>query len=823
MTSSSESGSMIRELKLHKSAGVPVTAAVHRLVARANRARDGRDWFSAARDYRQALERAPELAHIWIQYGHALKEGGDTAEARLAYEKALALQPRSAEAHLQLGHLHKIRGDSAAASRSYLRAAEANPHHPEALAELHGLAGRDAGVRPQDLLSILRAQDETFGDATARIASPGGGVRDLLRGLFPTTGTTGGLSDRAASVTEAVSSEPAARDEAARDGATGSTLVFDVSDLMSYFRNARLPTGIQRVQIEIITSAVKAGSHGVQICAFVEHRDDWLEIPRAAFLELCHLSLTGGDLAAPAWVSALTRLQILTNMAEAIVFPNGAFLINLGTSWWLQNYFLFVRQAKTQHGIRYVPFVHDLIPVMAREHCTKELTQDFISWAVGAFDHGDFFLVNSEATKRDLLRVADLLGHDVAPEAVVVIRLDADFRKASTTPAPKNALTSWGLGHAPFVLFVSTVESRKNHLGALEAWIALIGRHGSRNVPKLVCVGNRGWLNSAVYDKLDTHEGLRDRVVMLSGLSDAELALLYRSCLFTLYPSRYEGWGLPVTESLCYGKVPLISDASSLPEAGGPFAVYFESGSTPRLVEALDSLIYDQGLRQDRERMIADAFKPRSWADLFDQIAATVATWAARPGRMDAAPSVVLGAYYPIVRNFETRIWPGMRSAEIYRAGDGWWGPDNWGCWTKPQGGRLEMALPEQGGPLRLYLRIHGLPTIACPYSVQVTGAAEGREGVLAPTQFKWLAFDIDPASASTLSVTLQGLIPEGLADATKGLDRRIVSLGVAGFLLCRADDMIARAAFLEAVALGNLDDLAFNRERVPPAIDARR
>ncbi len=88
------------------------------------------------------------------------------------------------------------------------------------------------------------------------------------------------------------------------------------------------------------------------------------------------------------------------------------------------------------------------------------------------------------------------------------------------------------------MLFVSTVESRKNHLAAFDAWIGMIRRHGRRHVPKLVCVGNRGWLNDAVYARLQSQDGLRGHVHMLSGLSDAELDLLYRSCLFTLYPSR---------------------------------------------------------------------------------------------------------------------------------------------------------------------------------------------------------------------------------------------------------------------------------------------
>lgn len=773
-------------LKLHRSAGVPVTASVHRRLVRANRARDERDWARAAQDYADALALAPDLAHIWIQRGHALKELGDHAEAETAYQQALALRPDSAEPHLHLGHLHKVRGDQTAAGRSYFRALRIDPYVPDALTELHDLAAAGASVSADDLMTILQLQD----------------------GRTEADDAPDWLDAREAE-------EPVGRRDTPDAAATTPALAFDVSDLASYFRNARLPTGIQRVQIETIVSLLRAGDRPVQVCAFSEHRDEWLEIPPAVFLPLCRLSLTGGDRTAPDWVAAITRLRVLMTLADPIVFPQGAFLINLGTSWWLQNYFLFVRKAKAQRRIRYVPFVHDLIPIMASEHCTKELTQDFISWAIGVFEHADFFLVNSEATKRDLLAVAERLGHAIDPGIVSVVRLDADIRKTALVPAPRTALGDWGLGRSPFVLFVSTIESRKNHLGAFEAWIDLIRKHGRRKIPKLVCVGNRGWLNDAVYAQLDAHEGLRERVVVLSGLSDSELALLYETCLFTLYPSRYEGWGLPVTESLCYGKVPLISDASSLPEAGGPFAVQFESGCTPRLIEALDRLIFDTSFRVARERKIAEAFRPRTWLDLAGQMADQIGRWSARPHEDDAPFRARLSAYYPITRNFETRIWRGMRSAEVFRAGDGWWAPDDWGCWTKPRGARLEIGAPAVSGPLRLYLRLHGLPTRATPYQVRLARKEKGVSGVLKPGEFKWVTLDVDPAVDPILHVDLWDGESESLAKVTGGLDTRVVSVGLCGFIICDVSDPAARAAFLEAAALGQIEDLAFNRE--PP------
>lgn len=809
---------MTLPFKLRKSAGIPVTPAVYRMLVTANRARDRRDWTLAADLYGRALAADPGLAHIWVQRGHALREMGEMAEARAAYQKAIELTPSASDPHLHLGHLHKQSGDRAAATRAYLEAARLDPGNSDALQELYNLLDWEDGDMPEAVRAVLDSRvaacpEEEPAPAdvhAARLRQAVDDLADRLRRDGADPAALQALSAAAGALAD-LSAEPPA------EAGTGIALVFDVSDLISYFRNARLPTGIQRVQIETISAALEGARGGVQICAFQERRDDWLEIPAPLFRHLCRLSLANGNRAAEDWIAALTRLRLHLATAAPLVFPKGAVLINLGTSWWLQNYFLFVRQAKARFDIRYVPFVHDLIPVMASEHCTRELTQDFISWAIGAFDHADFFLANSEATKRDLLRVAAFLGHDLPPENVAVVRLDAEFRKPGLTPAPASRLGALGLRPSQFVLFVSTIESRKNHLGAFEAWIQLLRQHGAGRVPKLVCVGNRGWLNDAVYARLDSHAGLRDKVVMLSGLSDADLDLLYRNCLFTLYPSNYEGWGLPVTESLCYGKVPLVSNTSSLPEAGGEFAVYFEAGSVQRLSRALEELIFDTDARHRQEEKIRDAFKPRSWRDVAEQIRAEIAHWLlCTPAHTrSGTPALAArpGAYYSLSRNQETRIWPGMRSAEVFRADDGWWGPDDWGCWTKPQGGRLAIPLAEADQPLRLYLNLQGLPEQRCGYEIVVEATGERFRGEVAGDASRWVCIDVSAAPADRiLGLRIAGQRIADLRPLTGGLDRRTVSVGLRGFFLCARSDLVARADFLEAVALDTLEELAFDR-----------
>lgn len=814
---------ILDKLKLRKSAGVRVSLPVHAILRDANAARELNDHGRAAKLFSEALSRDPSLAHVWVQYGHMLRESRNYDAAEGAYGEALRLRTAS-DPHLHLGHLHKQRGQIARAARSYLAAAQLDPTNGDALAELHRLMALNIEIVPEDIMTLVDFDPRHAFDETDPVSVAAAQARSALDVLTRTlrrdgTGDQLALLATAESLREQLANHAEGIGQAGATDPQGAAIVFDVSDLIAYFANARLPTGIQRVQIEVIRNALRdSRGQTIKICVFLDSRDEWVEIAPAMFLLLCRLSLESGDRHAQEWITALTRLRLAMTVSEAIAFPRGAFLVNLGTSWWLQNYFLYVRQAKAAFGIHYVPFVHDVIPVKASEHCTKELTQDFISWVMGAFEHADYFFVNSEATKRDLLDVASTLGHALDPQRIVVVHLDADFRKPIAAPLTDKTLSNWGIGRSDFVLFVSTIESRKNHIGAFDAWINLVRKHGVRRVPKLVCVGNKGWLNDAVYARLAASDALRDRVIMLSGLSDTELDLLYRSCLFTLYPSNYEGWGLPVTESLCYGKVPLISDASSLPEAGGEFAQYFEAGSTSRLTEALDQLVFEKSYRREMEERIRRSFVPRSWSAIAAQMSSAVQLWANKEtdDNTDAAPIpvAILGAYHPIVRSFETRIWHGMRSAEIFRSGAGWWGPDDWGCWTKPLGGTLEIRLPDEvEETVRLYVLLHGLPSRECAWTATVAHGPM-QKGVLPTGAFKWVYFDIGPLPGDrVLRVTIEGHSSVDLRDVTDGSDPRVVSIGVAGFYPCKASDVEARAALLEAAALGNVSDLAFNRD----------
>lgn len=760
---------------------------VEHAIARADVARDRGEWQLAAQEYRKALDDDATLDDIWVQLGHACKEAGDPGRAIHAYQQAILRNPRDPERHVHLAHLLKNQGRSNQALDHFLEAIHQGECRPSEERELLALMQWKVGKGEHAELQAMVAKLDAVPSAVA---------------------PTPFLTRLRASLSAANESSP---ESSAGDDDGQATMVFDISDLISFWRSARLPTGIQRVQIEAIDAAL-AEDDGtpIRLCCFTDYRDDWLEVPVSAFRELADLATAGGDLEGEDWREALSALDLHLSLKPSFEFPFGAMLINLGTSWWLQNYFLYVRQAKTERGIRYIPFVHDMIPIMTPEHCTHELTQDFISWALGVFEYADHYLVNSESTKKDLQEVAQILGHEVKDSDVAVIRLDSDFRKPGLEQLPEQALEDWDLAPNGFVLFVSTIESRKGHLDAFEAWSALIERHGADAVPQLVCVGNRGWLNDRVYERLTMDSALAQKVTLLSRLSDAELALLYRSCCFTIYPSLYEGWGLPVTESLCYGKVPLISRAASLPEAGGPFAVYVDPASPEQLAEAAERLMLDDAYRAALEDRIASDFAPRRWSDLARQIVAELGKFAvadAQSGSVEALPTppAHIGCWHPLVRNTSTRIWRAMNSTEKYRSSLGWFWPEARGTRIRRSTGELRFRLAGAHPPLRLMIALRGDENERCRYAIAC--AEEELNGELELDATRWVWFDLPGAAAAHDCTVIFSALPAP--------DGGLPTYFVSGFHLRDLADEKAREDFLEAVTLRRLDVLdAFGERR---------
>jgi glycosyltransferase involved in cell wall biosynthesis len=207
----------------------------------------------------------------------------------------------------------------------------------------------------------------------------------------------------------------------------------------------------------------------------------------------------------------------------------------------------------------------------------------------------------SEATRSDLVeRYPGVAGK------ASVVHLAADPLFARPHDAHEQVRRRLGLTE-PFVLSVGTLEPRKNLARTLEAFSRLPADLRERH--RLAVVGPEGWESEAFVLSAVKDE----RVELLGFVPDGDLAALYQSCELFLYPSLYEGFGLPLLEAMSGGAACLTSDRSSLPEIGANAAVYVDPTSAKAIGDALERLLRSPEERRalgERARERADGF---SW------------------------------------------------------------------------------------------------------------------------------------------------------------------------------------------------------------------
>lgn len=196
----------------------------------------------------------------------------------------------------------------------------------------------------------------------------------------------------------------------------------------------------------------------------------------------------------------------------------------------------------------------------------------------------------SESTKRDLIERFQ------APEErvrVVYPAIDADF---TPTDDPEALAAFRARNNLPdrYLLFLGTLEPRKNLLRLVEAYATL--RAELPDTPQLVLAGGKGWYYQSVIEGIKTL-GLERHITLAGYIAREDQPLWYAGAELFVYPSVYEGFGLPVAEALACGVPTVTSNVSSLPEAGGPVATQVAPDDTSSLAHAMRGILSDSSAR----------------------------------------------------------------------------------------------------------------------------------------------------------------------------------------------------------------------------------
>jgi len=254
--------------------------------------------------------------------------------------------------------------------------------------------------------------------------------------------------------------------------------------------------------------------------------------------------------------------------------------------------------------IKRVTIIHDLTPILFpdfhRWH-SQLLQKIFLK---GILNNTDLIIANSDNTANDICKVY--------PQNCKKVKRIYPGKTAQYKPENKvGVLKKYNITD-PYFLFVGTIEPRKNLLILLDAFT--IFKTQNKNNVKLVITGGIGWKAEGFTSALNVHS-FKDSI-HCTGFADAEdLPTLYTQAVALIYPSLYEGFGLPVIEAMSCGTPVITGNNSSLPEAGGDAALYFDASDSAALAVQMEKIFSDKTLRNQLSKKALKHVQKFDWDD----------------------------------------------------------------------------------------------------------------------------------------------------------------------------------------------------------------
>jgi glycosyltransferase involved in cell wall biosynthesis len=540
--------------------------------------------------------------------------------------------------------------------------------------------------------------------------------------------------------------------------ADGSQIIY--IDVTSNGRRGNSFSGIERIEYMLCRSMYELAPARVRFVTWnSKHR---------AFLDVSFGELTSGTV----YLKTLREDVVEPGGADApwalADFRLGGCFFVIGYMWMANREYIYsVLNVCEHYNLRYCQLIHDLIP------------SRFPHWhkpGVGALldSHLDLMLPHisaivtySQFTRREVIEYA--LDREWGNLDPIVIRLGDSISELDSKSDRSPAVEEFLLGRS-FILNVASMSPRKNHRMLYDIWVRMANELGA-SCPPLIIVGSGGWMTNDILDLFMRDTTIARYVLLISAITDQELDWLYRNCMFTVFPTLYEGWGMPVSESLGYGKFCVASNVASVPEIA------------PGLVKLLDPMdfkawyaqirFYSSSLsaRQAMESRIRETYRPSSWYRAAEQL-------------LDALPMTKR-----TVRSWRA-FYPGttINFSELSCTrflGNGWSLPERWGCWSIRSTAELILHVtPVLNEAVVLTFNVHRLTAESDGYrlSIRINGheycnaRLEGRQDF--PIEIAVPRRHIDSSGRLLVELINSQLLSPKAYNA-KSTDRRLLGTGL--------------------------------------------
>ena len=577
-------------------------------------------------------------------------------------------------------------------------------------------------------------------------------------------------------------------------------LVIDLSDVFFYLDHHKTVSGIQRVQLGIAKAIIDGevgAEHNSIFVAEGDERRGYVILEDVFLNELCKELLK--DTVEHSRLKDLMRSA--RGLGRAYAPVQGDTLLMLGAFWVLEGVAERIIALKRK-GVNLGVLIHDIIPITHPEFCERSLTDEFRSYFFSVISIADFVLTVSDHSGRAVQSF--ITQHDLPETPIRTLRSAHKTWEGSEERLAVSAEVE-DLSKEEYVLYVSTIEIRKNHTYLFRIWKRLIEQRGPENVPSLVFVGRPGWRVKDLMDQLASTRNLNGKIKILHDLPDNELVTLYRSAMFTVFPSFEEGWGLPVGESLIFGRPCLASNVSSVPEVGGEFVDYIDPFNVNDGYEKISRFVDDKAHRESRAAAIKANFVPRAWPDvardLFELVRGLVSGLSAGTKGVEP-PCLKPGRKYKFGHGDDVSAFVASGDDRVvhFACDPQWYPVENFGRWMRAPKGRLDLKVETNGDePVMLLIEARTVSWLASTgLRISINETSYSVPALKPDCNLLFLLETSCPDGTLAIEFAPIGKITPG-GDPRKDLFLGLCSLGYA-----RSSDISSRLRMLEELVLSS-------------------
>ena len=299
-------------------------------------------------------------------------------------------------------------------------------------------------------------------------------------------------------------------------------------------------------------------------------------------------------------------------LGAVVSFAPDDILVCVGWQW--QYDMAWLKTVKAETRFKFVLLCHDILMLLWPTLYGSHRVNAFKKWIKEIMPLADLVIFTTETARADTVHYCDAHGIAIRSSRVVRPGVEKLPRRLGAARLPP------GIEAGHYALCVGVLDRRKGHRLLYEIWLRLL----AEGVPqyarfKLVLVGEPHGIDAELLHAMQDEVRLDHTLKLLRRVGDAELAELYSGSAFCLFPSLYEGYGLPIIEAFNYGKAVIASTGGALPEVVAGLSPCLDPGNSEAWYKTLKAWILNPSLRHPYEEAIKATFRHPDW----DEAAAT--------------------------------------------------------------------------------------------------------------------------------------------------------------------------------------------------------